>query len=892
MSPIKPAILVLLIAVLFSLVSCSGNDSSRDSSVYSTNPKINKLKLPDGFRAEHLYGPSENEQGSWVSMAFDDKGRMLASDQYGSIYRMEFPPIGTDSIPSKVKIEKLQFDITDANPDKLEVGYAHGLLWAFNSLYVMINHYGDSAFPKSSGFYRLQDTDGDDQFDQVTLLKALQGDGEHGPHSVVLAPDKKSIYVIAGNFTAIPEMNAYRRLPDWGHDNIIPLIKDPNGHDNVVHTHGGWIAKVDSSGSHWELVSSGFRNPFDLAFNDAGDMFTYDSDMEWDFGLPWYRPTRILHVTSGAEYGWRPGTGKWSADYPDNMPAMINVGQGSPTNLFYGANARFPEKYRKSLFAFDWSFGIIYAIQPTPEGATYTATGEEFLSGSPLPLTDGVIGPDGAMYFMTGGRRLESDVYRVYYAGDDDVEKGIAATTLNEAHNIRRQLETYHGEARTGAMDYIWPHLKHGDRFIRYAARVALEHQPVAEWQERALKETDPVILTETSIALARHGDKSIKNRLLGGQMTVSYSQLSEEQQLNFLRAIELVFARMGQPGPVEKAALADYLNRHYPAQSNKLNRELSKLMAFIEAPGTVKKTMALLETAKDDAGTDKLLMESSDLILRNPQYGLDIAGMLARVPPLQQTHYATVLSAVKNGWTDSLKEDYFKWYAKAFQYKGGYSFPGFINGARKTALQNISGKRFAHYNSISGDSLVGRSGNALVDAAMKPKRPGRNWTLEDAVAVADSGIAGRDFERGKAMFAASLCISCHNVRGEGGMSGPDLTQLGTRFSYKDMLEAIIEPDKAISDQYGSTIFHLKAGGSVLGRLVTQDDIRYVIAQNPFAPQVTREVLKSDVSRTSTSTVSPMLPGLINRLNPEELKDLLAFLKSGGNKEDTIFNKK
>src|SRR6202022_2441260 len=211
---------------------------------------------------------------------------------------------------------------------------------------------------RRSGLYRLQDTDQDDQFDKITLLKTLEGQGEHGPHSVVLAPDKKSIYVIAGNFTKIPKMDAYRALPVWEIDNLFPLIRDPNGHDNTVNTHGGWIAHVDSAGTNWELISSGFRNPFDLAFNDAGEMFTYDSDMEWDFGTPWYRPTRICHVTSGSEFGWRPGDDKWSPVFPDNLPAILNIGQGSPTNVVSGLNARFPEKYRKSIFAFDWSFGI------------------------------------------------------------------------------------------------------------------------------------------------------------------------------------------------------------------------------------------------------------------------------------------------------------------------------------------------------------------------------------------------------------------------------------------------------------------------------------------------------------------------------------------------------
>ena len=129
-------------------------------------------------------------------------------------------------------------------------------------------------------------------------------------------------------------------------------------------------------------------------------------------------------------------------------------------------------------------------------------------------------------------------------------------------------------------------------------------------------------------------------------------------------------------------------------------------------------------------------------------------------------------------------------------------------------------------------------------------------------------------------------------MAGEGGVAGPDLTQLGTRFSYKDMLEAIIEPSKTISDQYGATVFYMKEGGSVVGRMISQDNEKYTISQNPFALEQVREILKKNVARTKLSEVSPMLPGLINRLNGEELRDLLAYLKSGGNKQDTIFSDK
>ena len=686
-------------------------------------------------------------------------------------------------------------------------------------------------------------------------------------------------------------MDAYRLPPVWKDDNLFPQIKDPRGHANNRGAPGGWIAHIDSLGQHWELISAGYRNQFDIAFNEAGDLFTYDSDMEWDFGMPWYRPTRICHVVSGSEFGWRTGNGKWSPAYPDNLPPVLNIGQGSPTNLFSGSTAKFPEKYRKSLFAFDWSFGIVYAIQLTPNGASYDAKAEEFLSGSPLPLTDGVIGPDGALYFMTGGRRLESDLYRVYH---EDADKEVSsdsedtkAVELTEENKLRRELEKFHTGAQQGAVDFAWPNLKHDDRFIRYAARVAVEHQPLSEWQDRALKETDPQILTEAAIALTHQGQPELKNRLLQALTKINYSELSSPQQIDLLRAFELVFSRMGKPEGAARNQVISYLDKHYPAKANDLNRMLSKLLVYTEAPGAVQKTVALMENAKDDP-TDKTVSSSADLIFRNPQYGLDIAGMLSKVPPAQQTYYAVVLSQAKSGWTPKLQEDYFGWFAKAFTYKGGNSYIGFTDKARQMALAKVPENQFEHFNKLSGDSLVDGSGNNLANLP-RPKGPGRRWTLEQASLVADSGLVNRNFEQGRIMFDATLCSSCHSMQGEGGNIGPDLTQLGNRFTAKDMLEAVLDPNKVVSDQYAATVFVMKDGSSIVGRLTNEDDNTYFVSQNPFAPQTVREIPKNDVTSTKLSRVSLMMPGLINSLNNEELKDLLAYLMSGGNKEHELY---
>ncbi len=889
---IKPVLLVLLFCITILDMACSGDaHHSGTSAEGGSDAKTGKLKLPEGFHAEHLYSPSEDGNGSWVSMTFDDKGRLIASDQYGAMYRLELPRAGEKDLHARVKVERLHLvsqtaGSTNKNEAKIEMGYAQGLVWAFNSLYVVVNHKGDSLFEKKSGLYRVQDTDNDDQFDKITLLQSFTGYEEHGPHSIILAPDKESLYVIAGNNTGFSDMNAYRLPPVWKRDNLIP---DSSGQDAGTEPAGGWIAKVDSSGTNWELFSAGLRNPFDIAFNEAGDLFTYDSDMEWDIGMAWYRPTRICHVTSGSEFGWRPGNAKWSPEYLDNLPPVINIGQGSPTNIISAHNAHFPEQYRKALLAFDWSFGIIYAVYPEAAGASYTARAEEFISGAPLPLTDGVIGPDGALYFLTGGRRIQSDLYRVYY-GDNTPQPELSAPVLSEEAKLRRQLEQFHGKQDPAALALAWPHLKNEDRFIRYAARIAVEHQPVQLWQQKALRENDPAIRIHALAALARHGKAGLKRDILNALTDIRYDQLSPARQLDLLRTFEIVLYRMGKPDADQQKKLVNYFMPVFPAATNMLNRQLCKLLVYIDAPQAVAKIIPLLETAEDETTEQTTVAQSEDLIFRNPQYGMDLADVLTNSPPAQQVYYALVLSEAREGWTPDLRERYFRWYYDAYKYKGGRHFLGYLNKARQIALKYVPEKQLEYYDSIS---LNTASLNEVTDwvKIMADGGPGRVWKVDEALAFVQDKTTPRDFEEGKILFAATACINCHSMRGQGGSLGPDLTQLGTRFSEKDILESIIEPNKVISDQYAATVFVLKDGSTVVGRLSMEDDTRYYVSQNPFTPEIIREIPKAEVSAKKMSEVSFMPPALINSLSPERLKNLMAYLLAGGNKEHPMYKK-
>ena len=350
-----------------------------------------KFTLAEGFEAELVYSVAKG-QGSWVSLTTDPKGRLIACDQYGAIYRITV----TDGKADVVEL-------------KLNLGAAQGLLCAFDSLYVMSSGIKGKDLTCKPGLYRVRDTNGDDQYDKVEHLQRIFGRGEHGAHAIVLSPDEKSLYICAGNMTGLPPIETTRQPKVWQEDQLTKRFLDPRGHANKLRAPAGWVCKTDPEGKKFELIANGFRNQYDIAFDPNGELFTYDADMEWDLGLPWYRPTRVCHVTSGAEFGWRSGSGKWPEYYPDSVAPVLNIGPGSPTGVTFGTGAKFPAKYQNALFISDWSYGAIYAVHMTPNGGSFTATKERFCAAPALPVTDIVVNPaDGNIYFAIGGRRSAS----------------------------------------------------------------------------------------------------------------------------------------------------------------------------------------------------------------------------------------------------------------------------------------------------------------------------------------------------------------------------------------------------------------------------------------------------------------------------------------------------
>ena len=357
---------------------------------------------------------------------------------------------------------------------------------------------------------------------------------------------------------------------------------------------------------------------------------------------------------------------------------------------------------------------------------------------------------------------------------------------------------------------------------------------------------------------------------VLKALMSIPFADLTEEQTLNKLRVIEVSIARHGVPvRAVAELVIAD-VDRLYPSVSEAVNRELCQILIALNAPNTVSRTIDLLRTAETQE---------------------------------EQLAYAVHLRNVKSGWNADLRRTYLSWWNggrstehpehvvswfndAGIGFNNGASFNNFLAHAHEEA-------KFA----MSPEEIIALSDVLAAYAAKQIQKPApplasrklvKEWTTADLQPFLPQVSGGRNFGRGKDIFYQAQCSACHRYGDQGGAIGPDLTAVATRFKRQDILEAMTEPSKVLSEQYRNIAVATTAGKVIIGRVEEETLEQIVIRPNPLEPQ-TVTVKTSEIESRQFSNVSPMPASLLNTFTQEEVLDLLAYLEAVGNSKHPNF---
>jgi putative membrane-bound dehydrogenase-like protein len=184
---------------------------------------------------------------------------------------------------------------------------------------------------------------------------------------------------------------------------------------------------------------------------------------------------------------------------------------------------------------------------------------------------------------------------------------------------------------------------------------------------------------------------------------------------------------------------------------------------------------------------------------------------------------------------------------------------------------------------------LMRKADERIIQADAYPKILPVKWKKPDQEELAQQEqrlnelsayLSEGDAERGAKLFNnqdRSKCTICHLKGNQGVRLGPDLTWIGAIRSERDLLEAIVYPSASIA-RYHEVVNVLTKDGSVVSGLLVRETAREMFLSS--AEGVVQPVAYGDIEQARYSRSSLMPEGLDKLLRPEEIADLVAYLKA------------
>ena len=349
-----------------------------------------------------------------------------------------------------------------------------------------------------------------------------------------------------------------------------------------------------------------------------------------------------------------------------------------------------------------------------------------------------------------------------------------------------------------------------------------------------------------------------LREKLLAAMEKIDWMQLPADRQLTYVRALEIILNRFGRPDETTIERLIAKLEPSFPSKTFDLNWLLCETLVYLQLPKVADKAIALMASAPSQE---------------------------------EQIEYARSLRALTKGWTTQTRTAYLEWFLKAANFRGGASFDKFIEFIRNDAMNTFTESEKSELATLIEQKPVRKSAIENVGAIFAGRKE-NSYSLDELVVMANEGlnhegsltkgVLRRDLENGRKMFGAAACFTCHRFGNAGGMTGPDLSSAGRRYSIKDLLEQIVTPSKEINEQFVPIEVVTDDDERIRGVVVNLNGDTIMLNTDASDPNQQRTIDRKKVVSIGTSKISPMPLNLLALMTKDEILDLLAYMLNGG----------
>lgn len=733
----------------------------------------------------------------------------------------------------------------------------------------------DYVGPEKDRIYIFEDTDGDGKHDKRSIFhEGLETSTDllFGPDGSLYAatrwdvyrfPDAATLTVAAGEPERIVRCETESDYPHNGVSGLALNPHDPGwlyfgfgenlgfdytfvGSDDSRLSGGGeggstYRCRLDGSGL--ERLSTGHWNPFGMCFDLAGNLFATDNDPG---SSP---PNRLLHVIDGADFGYEFRYGRsgrhplqtWTGEFPGTIGMVAPVGEGACGVIPFGHG---------ELLVASWADNRVYRHVLEQKGRSFGASRHLFVSGSNhfRPVHFSYNAEATELYFTDWVLRS----YPVHGSGR------VWRIKFKEPIDLTPTKPTVYPEmSREEALSSLGD----SDPYVRTEAIKVIAQDPDHEWQ--SIK--DPVTRAHYAVALRRSGKKDASNAipaLLNDPAEdvsfVGVKWIADEKLANY------------------KPQLLEQINRPDLSQTLLFAILATEQLVAGEKPADRPSPKQLLTILDDKENSDALRALALSLL---PVDELSIG----RLASLAESHSKEIqLEAIRN-----LQESASPERAPLLaNLAGDKNLPSQLRAEAVLGLAYMAKDHETLLRKLASDAdlIVAREAERAlagsgIEARELDEKPvsldAAEWaTMVDAVPGKANPDSGRRIYFHPRM---ALCATCHEMDGRGRLVGPDLSTIHRQSGVNRewLLTHILNPNETIAPQYLPWQVAKTDGTSVMGFVLRKGGTRETylgIDGKEFS------VLKPDIISSTEMDMSLMPPGLLAPLQPDEIRDLLAYL--------------